>query len=337
MESFLSERTQYVRVGSSLSKPGKLKKGVPQGTKKGPQLFSIYINDMKNLSTHCKIFKFADDAILLFTINSNSVHEIVTDLNLIANYYQDNLLQLNLNKSNAIVIGNELDKPVLEVLKSHGIALKESMRYLGIEIDRELKFDSFLASIKTKLNQAIGVTAVLRHKLTIRPLMNFYFAHFNSHLSYGTFLIIRTSNREIQNLQVLQNRIIKLIHKLPPTTSTDLLYSQYAPNVLPVMGLIFMSICTEVKKSLLDNDEALISFQRMRSTRTRLLKINQSRTKIRSNDLEVIGASIFNSLPDEIRDINHLNPFKTKLKRFLLSKSGSLISPFQLNSRNKII
>jgi len=29
MESFLSNRTQYVRVGSSLSKPGKIKKGVP--------------------------------------------------------------------------------------------------------------------------------------------------------------------------------------------------------------------------------------------------------------------------------------------------------------------
>jgi hypothetical protein len=116
-----------------------------------------------------------------------------------------------------------------------------------------------------------------------------------------------------------------------------LLYSKYAPNVLPVMGLIFMSICTEVKKSLLDNDEALINFQRMRSTRTKLLKINRSRTNIRRNDLEIIGASIYNSLPDEIREISHISPFKSRVKRFLQSKSGSLISPLQLNTRNNII
>ena len=168
-------------------------------------------------------------------------------------------------------------------------------------------------------------------------VMNFYFAHFNSHLLYGTFILIRTSSKDIQNLQVLQNRIIKMIHKLPQTTSTYLLYSKYAPNVLPVMGLILMSICTQVKKSILENDDALISFQMMRSVRTRLLKINHSKTSIRSNDLEIIGASIYNSLPEEIRELNHLRLFKSRLKNFLLSKVASLVSPLQMSTRNKII
>jgi hypothetical protein len=103
------------------------------------------------------------------------------------------------------------------------------------------------------------------------------------------------------------------------------------------MGLIFMSICTQVKKSLLEDDEALIQVQRLRSARTGMLKISESKTRIRNYDLEVIGVSIYNSLPYEIREISHLKPFKLKLKKFLLSKVASLVSPIQLSTRNKII
>lgn len=337
MKSFLTDRIQYVKVGDSISKPGEIKEGVPQGTQKGPPLFSIYINDMRNLRTHCKILKFADDAILIFEVNENSANEIEEDLTIISNYYQNNLLKLNLNKSCALIVGNGVSNSIMKVLNEHSIGVQPEMKYLGIEIDCELKFDSFFTSIKTKLNQAIGVIAVLRRKLTTKPLMNFYFAHFNSHLSYGTFILIRFNSKDIQSLQVLQNRIIKLIHKLPPTTSTNLLYTQHVTNVLPVMGLIFMAICTHVKKSLLQSDDALIQFQKLRSTRTRLLKLNESNTSIRKNDLEIIGASIYNSLPDEIREVNNLIPFKVKLKKFLLSKVASLVSPMQLFTRNKII
>jgi len=34
------------------------------------------------------------------------------------------------------------------------------MKYLGIDLDRELKFEGLLSSIKNKLNQAIGLTSV---------------------------------------------------------------------------------------------------------------------------------------------------------------------------------
>ncbi|KAL7034009.1 hypothetical protein ACKWTF_007814 [Chironomus riparius] len=119
--------------------------------------------------------------------------------------------------------------------------------------------------------------------------MDFYFAHFHSHLSYGTFLLIRSSSKSLKNLQILQNRMIKLIYKLPPTTSTHILYTDYAKNVLPVMGQIFMSICVIVKKSMLESDEELIKVERLRWERCKMLKINTSSTKMRANDKEIIG------------------------------------------------
>ena len=92
-----------------------------------------------------------------------------------------------------------------------------------------------------------------------------------------------------------------------------------------------------IKKSLLEQDEALIHVESLRSNRVNMLKIGNYKTKIKGNDIEIIGAQIYNSLPDELRIIGSLNLFKTKIKSFLLSRNGSLASIQQIYTKNKII
>ena len=75
----------------------------------------------------------------------------------------------------------------------------------------------------------------------------------------------------------------------------------------------------------------------LRSTRVQKLKIKDYKSKIMTNDIEIVGAKVFNSLPAELRNIESLNVFKTRLKSFLLSKSGSLSSIQQLYTKNLII
>ena len=61
LRSFLTDRTQVVKIGSELSIPHEIKSGVIQGSVLGPLLFLIYITDICNSIRSGTPYLFADD------------------------------------------------------------------------------------------------------------------------------------------------------------------------------------------------------------------------------------------------------------------------------------
>ena len=64
-ESYLKNRELIVSPQKSVSVPGVLNCGVPQGSILGPILFLLYENDMKSVVTDCDLRLYADDTCLL--------------------------------------------------------------------------------------------------------------------------------------------------------------------------------------------------------------------------------------------------------------------------------
>ena len=66
-QSYLTDRYQCTRVGTSVSDPLPVKHGVPQGSILGPLLFTLYMSDLPHSVKHCEIEPFVDYTKLYLT------------------------------------------------------------------------------------------------------------------------------------------------------------------------------------------------------------------------------------------------------------------------------
>ena len=79
--NYLSDRKQKVKVNGKKSDNRMVKCGVPQGSILGPLLFIIYINDLGQYLSECKINLYADDTALYTEANSHI--ELLLNLRLV--------------------------------------------------------------------------------------------------------------------------------------------------------------------------------------------------------------------------------------------------------------
>ena len=78
-KSYLSNRSQYASINGYESGLAAINCGVPQGSVLGPLLFLLYINDLNQAITFCKVHHFADDTNLLCLSNSiKKLNKLVT-------------------------------------------------------------------------------------------------------------------------------------------------------------------------------------------------------------------------------------------------------------------
>ena len=105
-KSFLTNRTHYVDINGSKSKPYTPTMGVPQGSVLGPILFLIYINDLRNSSNTLSFSIFADDtSLLLSSIRDLYYKTFINELNKVTEGFSSNKLLLNYSKSQYIFFG----------------------------------------------------------------------------------------------------------------------------------------------------------------------------------------------------------------------------------------
>ena len=101
IDSYMKGRRQFVIVNRAKSKTRMVKWGVPQGSRLGPLLFLIFVNDMMKTVEHGSCEMYADDSAI--TVMGDSTSEIATKLEAnaknITKWLEENYLMLAPEKS----------------------------------------------------------------------------------------------------------------------------------------------------------------------------------------------------------------------------------------------
>ena len=157
--SYLHDRRAVTVVDGHKSSELPLNAGVPQGSRLGPLLFLIYVNDLVN-DLESMPFLYADDTTLIATANSTfeTTNILNRDLHKISLWAHNWKLNFNPQKSCDMVFGRaqyNLHHPTIMGL--HVIQRVHLHKHLGVFITSDLSWQKQIQSIIQKVNLKLSI------------------------------------------------------------------------------------------------------------------------------------------------------------------------------------
>ena len=229
--SYISNRSQSVKIGNTLSDSRNLNFGVPQGSVLGPILFTLYTYPLSKIISSYNLVKhhlYADDTqiyIDLTTDNAPSaisqLQKCLTDIQL---WMNSNKLKLNPDKTEFMIIGTDNQRNILSKLLPVNILgnylyPSTSVRNLGVIFDSDLKFSKHVSSICSSCFYHIRDFSRVRRHLDTSAAIILVNALVSSRLDYCNSLFYSLRQCDKKRLQHVQNTLCRIVSRKSRFTS----------------------------------------------------------------------------------------------------------------------
>lgn len=314
-KSYLSGRTQYVENNNVKSDPLPIKTGVLQGSVIGPLFFIIFVNDIVQYMSPCKLILFADDTTAVHT-NSNLI-DLQTQnsyiKNRLVNWFNANKLNLNENKTVDIIF----------TTKDLGCTVNPTeAKLLGIYLDPALTWFNHCDKISAKLSSLTYLFHNLVDCVSINTILTAYFSLFHSVLTYG--ILLWGHSASAKRVFALQRKVIRKIAKQSYRADTKPWFSKLNIMTLPA---IYIYYCILHVKNNLQNYVSVneIHLYNTRSTNNiyhPFYRINKTRFGV-----NYFSIKFYNVLPQHIRSLSS-DDFEVYIKTFLIKNAFFSIDEF---------
>ena len=157
IRDFLTNRTQQVLLDGYTSSTAEVLSGVPQGTVLGPLLFLTFINDLPEV-TNSEARLFADDCLLYRPIYNKSDTELLQkDLAELEKWEKEWQMAFHPEKCVVIQVSNKRNTITSNYrLHNHQLESVDSSKYLGVTINKNLRWDDHINNITARANRTLG-------------------------------------------------------------------------------------------------------------------------------------------------------------------------------------
>ena len=212
--AFMEGRRQRVLDNGSKSSWSPVKSGIPQGSILGPMLFVCYINDMPDV-VDSPIHMFADDTKIFrqMTAQSDQV-TLQKDLRQLEARTRKWQLRFNEEKCKVMHLGqynHHYDYTITSGGKDTTMGETTNERDLGMQIDRDLKFDQQMEMVANKANKTLGLIRRSFTYLDGPTMKKIYTSLVRLILEFGNVVWAPTLKRDQQMIENVQRRTMKLV------------------------------------------------------------------------------------------------------------------------------
>jgi len=313
--------------------------GVPQGSVLGPLLYTMYTKSIgeicrrHNVLYHC----YADDIQLYCAAEGSedlaarlsSINECIDELK---SWMGCNMLKLNSEKTEFIIFASK-KSPGRNITPSLPWHLRDTnisshVRSLGVIFDSALSFAKHIDYIFKSCNFYIINIGRIRQFLSKKTYEMLVVALVTSRLDYCNSLLNGLSQTHMLRLQRVQNTVTRLICRIKKFDhiSTSLQSLHWLPVLFrPRFKLLYIVFRALRGVGPLYLQELICPYRPTRSLRSEnknLLYVPACHTATYGNRLFTVEtATLWNDLPQEVRDAENLSSFKRLLKTHFVNSA----------------
>ena len=329
--SYLSGRSFSVAANQIRSESADLLCGVPQGSVLGPVLFLLYLIPLGKIIqrfTDVSYHIFADDIQLYCSFKPNELHKLdslVHCLVEVKEWLSDNTLQLNMDKTETLVIAPDESIPgISQFLGDLGRSVKPSVRNLGVVFDKDMSLIQHCKQLTKNCFFHLRNISKLRKMVSQNDLELVIHAFVSSRLDYCNSLFTCLNKKELSRLQLVQNSaariltrtnrrshitpILKTLHWLPVSVRVN----------FKILVLTFRALHGQAPPYISDLIQPYTPARVLRSVDQNLLMVPRTRFRTRGDrSFQAVAPKLWNDLPPALRSIESIENFKKELKTFL--------------------
>ena len=231
LRSYLTGRSQQVKLGECLSRKVNLPFGVPQGSVLGPLLFTFYTTPLSQVASQQGISHhfYADDSQLYVSLSSGnsaaSLSSLKSCLDSVQLWMSGNKLKLNPDKTEFLLIGHERSRQRGKYLAMFPVDLlgvkttsAKAARNSGVIFNSNFSFRSHVSAVCRSCRYHVRDLRRIRRYLRFDSAKLLAHALVSSRLDYCNSLLFGVADKEIVHLQRIQNSPARVVTKKPPLT-----------------------------------------------------------------------------------------------------------------------
>ena len=110
------------------------------------------------------------------------------------------------------------------------------VKYLGMYLDRYLLWTKHITELSKKLSRANGILSKLRYNAVLEICKQVYYSIFYSHANYGCNVWGLTTNENIECIEILQKKCVRILSFAPYGAHTNQLFINL--NLLKLRDII---------------------------------------------------------------------------------------------------